>query len=116
MNWYSNSIKTSQTYFDVGFSTTLESKLWIWLKDHLSVADIKEKEDTHGLFSFIGGDSLSGFYRGRFEDGENGKIVSVVKPIGVRNFLDIPESLLNSLYNEFGYDIKIVEIGSDKLV
>lgn len=112
MNWYFLN-KQSESYFDIGFSDTSKSKLWIWMGDYLSVADLKDKQDTHGIFSFIEGDNLSSFYRGRFELDK--KIVSLVKPVGIKSFLDIPDALLNSLYEKFGYDLKIIEVGSNEL-
>jgi hypothetical protein len=108
MNWYKFSRISTETYFDIGFNRENDIKnqdirLWVWIKGKLVTAPIKNKDDTHGIFSFI--DTLDNMYRGRFQN----KTVTIVKPIGIASFLRIPNILLNLLYEEFGDDIKIIE-------
>jgi len=108
MNWYGFLKTSTKTYFDTGFigNNTIENKdiyLWIWVKGRLVTTPVKNKEDTHGIFSFI--DTLDNIYRGRFQD----NIVTIIKPVGIASFLKIPNILLNLLYEEFGDNIKIIE-------
>jgi len=106
MNWYKKAQQVIDApkelhYYEIGhYGETPRAEgtnyMWIWKNgDILSVKETEETPEHNTAFE----KNIEKYYSGRFES-KTGKL-SIIKPIGLAQFREVPQSLINKLYKHF---------------
>ena len=130
MNWFRKysqqgntiTINTHPSYYQIGHQNYYDKgikrdrpivnpteKIWLWCNGNLDVipagftnshGSIPGYDDNHESIS-------RKCYKGRFGIYGDRKLVSVIAPMNVANFRELPDKLYKDLYTEFGNDIEV---------